>query len=382
MATIAYYCPMKPPTHPVPSGDRLIARLLEHALQTAGFNVERVSTTRTWRQQPQGLDALHTALAQEARRYLDQVRRGAQPKPALWFTYHNYYKAPDLLGPRIARALHIPYCVAEPSWSPARLQTPWRRNALAVRAGLRRAQRLFHLNPADQPACAALCGDAVNIALPPFLDADPLPAQPQRQRREALAQRFGLATRQPWLITAAMMRPDAKRTSYQILGQALQRLRLTQWQWLAIGDGAAAPELRRTLAASLGERVTFTGQLSSAQIAAALAAADGYVWPGCQEAFSMALLEAQAVGLPVIAGHTPGIAGIVRHGHTGILVPDQHRPDFPDRFAAAIETLLQNASLRRRLGRTARETFLSRHSLTAASATLRTQLTPLLASSP
>ena len=35
--------------------------------------------------------------------------------PAAWFTYHLYYKAPDWLGPDIARALAIPYLVAEAS---------------------------------------------------------------------------------------------------------------------------------------------------------------------------------------------------------------------------------------------------------------------------
>lgn len=373
---------MKPPTHPVPSGDRLLAQLIEQALRLAGFDVELVSTTRTWRRQPVGLDALQAALERQAQRYLGQVHSGARPRPALWFTYHNYYKAPDLLGPRVAHALGIPYCVAEPSWSPGHLHTPWRRNALAVRKGLLGAQRLFHLNPADRPACVALCGAAVNVALPPFLGADPLPATPRPQCRSALAERFGLATERPWLISVAMMRADAKCASYHILGRALQRLRAVPWQWLVVGDGPAASTLQQTLTALLGERVVFTGELSSTEVAAALTAADGYVWPGIREAFGMALLEAQAVGLPVVAGHTPGIAGIVHHRRTGLLVPDQHRIDFPQRFATAIETMLQDAPLRRRLGRAARQRFLRRHSLSAAAETLRSQLTPLLASAP
>ena len=382
LARIAYYCPMKSPTHPVPSGDRLLAQLIEQALRLAGFDVELVRATRAWRRQPVGLDTLHATLERQAQRYLSEVDRGVRPRPALWFTYHNYYKAPDLLGPHVARALGIPYCVAEPSWSSRQLRTPWRRNAQAVRAGLLGARRLFHLNPADRPACVALCGAAVNVALPPFLGADPLPATPRSQCRASLVEQFGLAPEHPWLISVAMMRADAKHTSYHILGQALQRLCAMPWQWLVVGDGPAAPALRRTLTALLGERVVFTGQLSSTDVATALAAADGYVWPGIREAFSMALLEAQAVGLPAVVGHTPGIAGIVHHRRTGLLVPNQHHADFTQRFAAAIEVTLQDAPLRRRLGQAARQKVLRRHSVSAASETLRSQLTALLASPP
>ena len=38
--TIAFYAPLKPPTHPVPSGDRRMARLLMAALNHAGFSVD------------------------------------------------------------------------------------------------------------------------------------------------------------------------------------------------------------------------------------------------------------------------------------------------------------------------------------------------------
>ena len=51
------------------------------------------------------------------------------------------------------------------------------------------------------------------------------------------------------------------------------------------------------------------------------AAADLYVWPACNEAYGMALLEAQAAGLPVVAGREGGVPDIVAHGPPGSWSP-------------------------------------------------------------
>ncbi|WP_035670480.1 hypothetical protein [Azospirillum brasilense] len=45
---IAFYAPLKSPTHPVPSGDRRMARLLMAALERAGHAVTLASTLRSW----------------------------------------------------------------------------------------------------------------------------------------------------------------------------------------------------------------------------------------------------------------------------------------------------------------------------------------------
>ena len=62
------------------------------------------------------------------------------------------------------------------------------------------------------------------------------------------------------------------------------------------------------------------------------AAADLYLWPAINEAYGMAFLEAQAAGLPVIAGRTGGVPAVVAADETGLLTPvgDAHA------FAAAV----------------------------------------------
>lgn len=111
---VAFYAPMKAPDHPSPSGDRRIARLMMRALDRAGWDVRLASRLRA--HQRDGNKAAQDMLFQEAERIVvkllaDYARTGEPP--ALWFTYHCYYKAPDLIGPAVARALAIPYVIAE-----------------------------------------------------------------------------------------------------------------------------------------------------------------------------------------------------------------------------------------------------------------------------
>ena len=78
----------------------------------------------------------------------------------------------------------------------------------------------------------------------------------------------------------------------------------------------------------------------------------------------MALLEAQASGLPVVAGDSPGVAGIVAHELTGLLVP----PGDAVGFATAVRRLLTDRSLRRDYGTAARRRVLAEHDLPVAAA--------------
>ena len=87
----------------------------------------------------------------------------------------------------------------------------------------------------------------------------------------------------------------------------------------------------------------FAGALPEALLPALYAACDLYVWPAVREAYGLAMLEAQAAGLPVVAGREGGVAEVVQHGVTGILTP----PRDPQAFARAIETLLADPDRRR-----------------------------------
>src|SRR5437899_5024813 len=99
---IAFYAPLKSPTHGTPSGDRRVAGLLLDALAHAGHRVQVASTFRTYdgdgdAARQRALRAQGEALAEQLA--ADWKAGAADARPELWFTYHLYYKAPDWLGP-------------------------------------------------------------------------------------------------------------------------------------------------------------------------------------------------------------------------------------------------------------------------------------------
>ena len=160
-----------------------------------------------------------------------------------------------------------------------------------------------------------------------------------------------------------MMRHGDKLASYRILGEALAGLLDLDWSLEVVGDGVARSEVTTALS-PLGSRITWCGALSPHATARRLADADLYVWPAINEAFGMALLEAQASGLPVVAGDSRRVAGIVAHELTGLLVP----PGDAVGFAAAVRRLLIDCGLRRHYGAAARRRVLAEHDLPVAAA--------------
>jgi len=158
-----------------------------------------------------------------------------------------------------------------------------------------------------------------------------------------------------------MMRHGDKLTSYRILGDALSRLLDLPWSLEVVGDGPARPGVEDALGV-VADRVTWTGSLGDLLIAERLALADIFVWPAYNEAFGMALLEAQASGLPVVAGMTGGVGELVACGITGLLVA----PGNASAFAAAVRTLIRDAKRRHAYATAARRRVLQEHDLPAA----------------
>ncbi len=109
----------------------------------------------------------------------------------------------------------------------------------------------------------------------------------------------------------------------------------------------------RTLAKRLGiaDRVRFLGAVDHEKLPLYYSAADVCVVPSFYESFGLVALEAMACGTPVVASRVGGLAGTVRDGETGYLIPWR----CPEPFAERIELLLGNEELRRAFGRTARE---------------------------
>ena len=109
-------------------------------------------------------------------------------------------------------------------------------------------------------------------------------------------------------------------------------------------------ELReRTI--ELGLAVTFTGQVSNP--VPYIAALDVLVNASAEEPFGLVILEAMALGVPVVAVDAAGPREIIEDGHTGLLVRDAS----PDRLASALETLIRDPSRRQAIAEAGNRRF-------------------------
>jgi len=130
--------------------------------------------------------------------------------------------------------------------------------------------------------------------------------------------------------------------------------------WILVGDGELRGELEaHARSLGLAPQVHFTGWRDD--IPDVLALCDVFVLPSLREAFGRVLVEAMAMGRPVVATTGGGVPDVVVDGETGLLVdPAASAP-----LAAAVQTLLENPGRAGHLGAAGRRRAQSTFSLTA-----------------
>lgn len=354
---IAFYAPMKHPESSVPSGDREMARNLIRALSMR-HRVEVASRfcSRDGAGNPARQQKIISIGARLGKRLIRRWRAGpAANRPDAWFTYHVYHKAPDVIGPAVSQALGIPYLMAEVSHAPKRAGGPWDTGYRVAEAAIRRADGVIGLSSLDAVCVMPLLVDPARYhRLAPFTDTAPFAAAAghRAEHRNALSARFGLAPETPLLLAVGMMRAGAKLASYRVLADALGRIADRDsdrdWALLVVGDGSARAEVEKAFSGLDGGRIIYAGAAEPEDLPAFYAASDLMVWPAVNEAYGMAMLEAQAAGLPVVAGLTGGVPDVVRDGETGVLCPVGDAPAFARAVAALLEDTERLQSMRQR----------------------------------
>lgn len=335
---ILFYSPLKSPSHPVPSGDRLMARLFVSVLARLGHEVTVASEMRSFMRSADMQDTFETNKAEAAREIerISAEHTGAS-SPDLWFTYHPYYKAPDLLGPALATHFGIPLINAEASYSSRRNMGAWQQSQEILLDSLRGAAVNLCLTRRDRDGLQAAVPDARLEVIAPFIDSEPYLARiptPERGR----------------LVTVAMMRPGDKLSSYVALAESLRLIEDLPWTLSIAGNGECRREVEQAFLSFDAGRIEWLGALSESEIVALLSRGEVFAWPGHGEAYGLAYLEAQAAGLPVVAEATAGVPEVVEHGRTGLLTP----PGNVHAYAEAIRRLVTDGALRSRLGHEAR----------------------------
>lgn len=123
--------------------------------------------------------------------------------------------------------------------------------------------------------------------------------------------------------------------------------RLPPIRLVVLGDTDVGDELRQRIAgAEERVRLSFLGPLPPAEALRVIATCDVFARPSRTDAISFAVLEAMAMGRPVIATAVGGLPEVVADGVTGVLVP----PGDDEALARAIATLSADPALRRRMG--------------------------------
>jgi glycosyltransferase involved in cell wall biosynthesis len=200
---------------------------------------------------------------------------------------------------------------------------------------LRRAVRVFCPSAYLREIALGWGLDPARVTVLPN-PAPPLPALPPR---EELRRQLGLDG--PTLAFAGRL------TGQKAVGVALAAVAAVEGVSLVLlGDGPERSSLeRRTAELRLDGRVRFLGGGTRDDVLRLFRAVDASVLPSAWENSPHTVVEALAVGTPVIATAVGGVAEVVRDGENGLLVP----PGDVAALAAAIDRLVHENGLRDRL---------------------------------
>lgn len=179
---------------------------------------------------------------------------------------------------------------------------------------------------------------------------------PSENRRMAARRMLGLNDDQPVVLSVGR-REHQKGQIHAIEAMSLiQATHPTTCLLIAGRDGAAGDRLE-TLTAELGldDRVVFLGHRPD--VADIMVASDVLVFPSLYEGFGGTLIEAMALGLPIVASDIPVLHEVV--GEAGLLVERGSAPELAD----AVRLILDDAATARRLRESGRARFESRYRL-------------------
>jgi glycosyltransferase involved in cell wall biosynthesis len=304
---------------------------MAEAVRAAGVPLEALGARRIY-----GPTAL--------RAFLRLVRRLRKERPAI---VHTYLTSANVFGALAARAAGVP-----------RLLTTRRDTGFGDSPALSRALTLT-----SRGATRILCVSrdvAEVVARREHADPSRLTVIPNgidlkrfspRGRRLEMRRRLGLADAAPVVITVTHITPVK---GMDVLARSAASIveRHPEVRFVVVGDGDEPDEASfRRLLDDLGLRDRFLLAGDRTDVPDLLEAADLFVLPSRSEGQPNALIEAMAMGLPVVATRVGGVPEVAADGEEAVLVP----PDSPEALASACATVLASADLRCRLGTAARE---------------------------
>jgi glycosyltransferase involved in cell wall biosynthesis len=255
------------------------------------------------------------------------------------------------LGATLARKPYVVKLTADPAFERSRRRGLVSGNVDEFQAGgggaaarvLRRARDL-ELRRAAHVFCpsAYLRELAVSWGVAPSRVSvlpNPAPAVPELPPREQLKQSLG--------VNGATLAFAGRLTAQKSLGRALEAVAAAEGVSLLVaGDGPDRDALEtRARALGISDRVRFLGPQPRERVVELFGAADATILSSSWENFPHTVVEALAVGTPVLAMEAGGVAEVVHDGVNGLLVPAGDTPA----LAAAVQRFFADPQLRERL---------------------------------
>jgi glycosyltransferase involved in cell wall biosynthesis len=322
------------------AGGQIVAARLARAAREAGHRVSFLSPGKgafvdRMRAEGYEVDVLRLGGALDVRALL-RLRRALRRRGADVLHTHVHFSLNVLgrLAGRLAGAAVVSHVHIENVFRADGLGRPAQR--ALDRATARLCARILAVSEATRDAVVADGYPRSRIEVVPN-GVDLVRAEPERLE--------GLPLDTPVVIEVARLAPVKGQRE---LIRALARVPEAVLVLVGVAfesDGAYRDELaQEARAAGVDGRVVFAGYRPDAQ--ALVAGADVFVLPSHAEGMPITILEAMAQERPVVATRVGGSAEVVVDGETGLLVP----PGDEEALAAALQDLLGDAELRRRLG--------------------------------
>ena len=171
---------------------------------------------------------------------------------------------------------------------------------------------------------------------------------------KALKRKFEIQSRYPVIGTVGRLVTE-KGQAFLIEALTALKSDFPDLVCLFVGEGPLLEALQQqAMSADVMEMCRFTGPV--AEIDEIYAMLDLFVLPSLREPFGLAVLEAMASGIAVLATDAGGPAEYIRTGLNGLLVP----PGRPWEMAGAIRTVLSDRSLREKIATAGRQTAIER----------------------
>ena len=266
---------------------------------------------------------------------------------------HVQYMAPGVVPVVVARLMGVPRVLATVHVPARHYRRVWMPRSVARLCDAflcvsQTAERSFFGDSAlfDEPL---LRRGRKHFAIPNCVDLEQVDAIEQGGPFDALRQSLGLEGKK--IVGMVSRLSPEKGPQYLIEAFAAVARRVSDAALLIVGDGTMRPELeRRARELSIGNRIVWAGRVPQAEAFRHLAIMDVVVAPSMWEGFGLSAAEAMAFGKPVVVSDVDGLSEVVADGETGLLVP----PGNADALAEGIVTLLDDESMRDRMGRAGR----------------------------